>query len=598
MSIRSSASPVDVMEIGRPLSLFSGIRSAVQLLELKERLTLAWLVAERVAVGICDLLLAGAMYLLFLLLQGGSPAHDFWWIPKATLPAALATAALVGLRACLDVLSTRAAVAYVQRVYRGFLLQLTRGYSEMLWTRFVECNSSELLNHSVHTVREAANYYHLLVEMIAGATVVLIMTAALVSQSPLAACGCGTAIALLYGIHRFLIRKQLQVAASKRERTLRMLQRSLADLFRSGKEIRTYRNERFFHDRIDQQARSLGASNRRVALFPQIARILSDQGVVIIFLIIVITVQMQQGDVRRWLSLLVFYFVLSRRLLPLISQVSMFAGQMEGSYKNVQIVHSELKECLIHRSPASEAHLPGSGLALEVERVSCSFGQDEPFIRDVSLRVRQGETILLRGVSGSGKSSLLNIIAGVSQPSSGVVRVNHSSVAYVPQEIALLDDSIRNNLLFGLTGKSTAELMRSLAAARLGDFVAAQPLGLDTPVGDNGILLSGGERQRLGLARAILRGATLLLLDEATSALDEENESQILKGFADAGIAVVLATHRVHKHFCADRVLWLHGGELVGQVAPPWDVVQGEASPHPHTASIEPQTLTYGGADR
>jgi ABC-type multidrug transport system fused ATPase/permease subunit len=559
---------------------------------------LAWLVAGRVVVGICDLMLAGGMYLLFLLLQGRSPVHQLWWIPRTTLSAAFATAALVVLRAFLDVLSTRAVVGYVQGINGHFLLQLTRGYSEMRWGHFVECNGSELLNHSIHTVREAANYYHVCIELIAAAAIVVVMTAALVYQSPLAACGCGTAILLLYGIHRFLIRKQLQVAASKRESTLRMLQTNLADMFRSGKEIRTYRNQEFFHDRIDQQARSLAASNRRVALLPQVARILSDQGVVIIFLCIIIAVQMQHSDVRRWLSLLVFYFVLSRRLLPLISQVSMFAGQIEGSYKNVQIVHSELEKCLTYRAPMTATQLPGPGFVLELERVICSFDQDEPFVRDASLRLREGESVLLRGVSGSGKSSLLNIIAGVSQPSSGVVRVNRASVAYVPQDIALLDDSIRNNLLFGLTGKTTAELMHALAAARLSDFVAAQPLGLETAVGDNGILLSGGERQRLGLARAILRGATLLLLDEATSALDEENESQIRKNLANAGIAVVLATHRVHRQFCADRVLWLREGELVEQSEALWGAAQAEASQHARIDGINPQTLACVAADR
>src|SRR6185437_12057643 len=103
---------------------------------------------------------------------------------------------------------------------------------------------------------------------------------------------------------------------------------------------------------------------------------------------------------------------------------------------------------------------------------------------------------------------------------------------YVPQEIALLDDSIRNNLLFGLPNKSDQELMAALATAQLTDFVAAQPSRLDTGVGDNGALFSGGQRQRLGLARAILRGPRLLLLDEATSALDAENERRILESLS------------------------------------------------------------------
>jgi len=177
--------------------------------------------------------------------------------------------------------------------------------------------------------------------------------------------------------------------------------------------------------------------------------------------------------------------------------------------------------------------------------------------------MRRGEVVVLHGDSGSGKSSLMNLIAGVLQPASGVVRVDRASVAYVPQDVALLDDSIRNNLLFGLSARNDAELMNALAVANLAEFVAAQPQGLDTGVGDNGILFSGGQRQRLGLARAILRGASLLLLDESTSALDEDNESQVLDNLSASGVAVLLATHRALKQGFAQRVFRLHKGHLI-----------------------------------
>lgn len=567
--------PAGAPYIKRRFHFIESLRSAVRLLGSGQRLTFVWLIAERVSVGICDLLLAGMMYLLFLLLQGGLPSHHFWWIPKSTLSAALLTSGLVILRASMDLFSTRSVVGHIQSLYRDFLIRLTHGYSEMRWSRFVECNRSELLNHSIHTAREAANFYQLCIEMIAAAIVVAVMTFALVYQSPIAACGLAAAVILFYGVHRFLIRKRLRQAASEREKSLRMLQRSLADMFTSGKELRTYGNHDFFHDRINEQAGYLAVSNRRVALLPQIARILSDQGVVLLFLCIVIAVELQHGDVRRLLSLLVFYFVLSRRLLPLISQISFIAGQMEGAYENVQIVDFELDQCLLHRTPVLATQLPAIGFVLELDRVNFLFDEGMPILRDVNLRLREGESIVLRGASGSGKSSLLNLIAGVSQSTSGSVCVDRARIAYVPQEIALLDDSIRNNLLFGLSEKSDAELMNALAAAQLREFVAEQPLGLETGVGDNGILFSGGQRQRLGLARAILRGATLLLLDEATSALDEEIEGHVLKNLATAGIAVVLATHRVHKQFCAHRVFLLHDGRLTEELEAPRISSQG-----------------------
>jgi ABC-type multidrug transport system fused ATPase/permease subunit len=185
----------------------------------------------------------------------------------------------------------------------------------------------------------------------------------------------------------------------------------------------------------------------------------------------------------------------------------------------------------------------------------------------VNLAIREGETVVLHGASGIGKSSLLNLVAGVSKPVTGVVHVDRTTIAYVPQEISLLDDSIRNNLLFGLPQRSDEELMKALAVAKLDELVTALPLRLETGVGDNGVLFSGGERQRLGLARAILRGSLLLLLDEATSALDEENERQVLENLNASGMAILLVTHRAHARSFAHRVLRLEEGSLIEETS-------------------------------
>jgi ABC-type bacteriocin/lantibiotic exporter with double-glycine peptidase domain len=536
---------------------------ATRLLGNRQRIALVLLTLERTAVGFCDLAVAGAMYLLFLLLQDRSPAHHLWWLPKTTLSVAVITSILVVLRALMDLFSARSVIHQIQKLYTDLLLRLTQGYNEMHWSRFVESNRSELSNHALYTAREAAEFYQRCIELTAAVVIVAAMTAALVYQSPIAACGFAFALAAFYGMHRLFIRGTLQQAAERREASLRMLQRNLADIFSSGKEIRTYRNQGFFHDRIQKQAQRVASSNLRIRFLPQIASSVADQGAVLLFLCIIVAVQLRQGDARQLLSLLAFYFVLSRRLVPLISQISIIAGQMESSYENVRIVETELDECRRHHVCELPVHLPDAGFVVQLKEVSFSFREGVPILRDVNLFLREGETIVLHGSSGIGKSSLLNLIAGVSQPTMGMIQVDRASIAYVPQEIALLDDSIRSNLLFGLPDKSDEVLMTALATAQLGDFVAAQPFGLDTGVGDNGALFSGGQRQRLGLARAILRGTRLLLLDEATSAVDEENERQILENLSTSGKAIVLVTHRVLTEVFGHRVFRLQGGCLI-----------------------------------
>lgn len=544
-------------------------RTAIRLLTRRQRASFASLTVARITVGLCDVALAAAVYLLFLLLQGRAPTHAYWWIPKTVLTVSLFTSALVVFRALADICSARFVLRYVENLHQDFLLRLTRGYTGMQWSRFVERNRSELTHHALNTSHEAAEFYHRSIELVAGAAIVSAMAAAIVYQSLAAAAAFACALAAFYCVHKILIRRRVQQAASDRERSLGKLHRLLAGVFLAGKDIRAYGNEEFFHERIRREAQQLTSSGRRAANPAYAARAIADQGTMLLFLCVVIGAQLRHVDSRELLSLLAFYFALSRRLLPLVSQLSLIAGQMEGSFENVKIVDAELKECRTYPAPVLPQILPLPGFALEIEHVNFQFDRERPILRDVSLSLRKGESVVLYGASGIGKSSLLNLIAGISPPDAGIVRVDRTKVVYVPQETALLDDSIRNNLLFGLPSKSDEELMRALLVVTLSEFVAAQPLGLDTQAGDNGALFSGGQRQRLGLARALLRGRGFLLLDEATSALDQEAEHQILDNLRTMGKTILLVTHRAHARSYADRVFRLEKGSLVAEINHP-----------------------------
>jgi ABC-type multidrug transport system fused ATPase/permease subunit len=559
-------------------------RTAFGLLRSRQRFQFLFLSVGRFAVGLIDLLVAAAMYLLFLLLQGRSPAHAGSWFPATILSAALVASILVVVRAIVDIYSSRLVFDSIQSLYNDFLLRLTEGYGQMRWLRFTQRNRSELSNHALNTAREAADFYHRCIELAASAVIVVVIIAALVYQNPIAAFSFVGALIVFYAIHQLVLHKKIQDSASSRERRLSKLHKSFAEMLAAGREARAYENHGFMHDRIQRQAEAVAISNRRAIFLPQVSRIIADQGTVLLFLALIVAVELRRGDPRELLSLLAFYFVLSRRLLPLVSQISLIAGQMESSYENVKIVDVELKECDEHRTVQSAVTLPSPGMVMELRHLSFGFQSGTPILCDVNLSMQAGEAVVLRGASGIGKSSLVDLIAGVLPPTSGAVHVDRKRIAYVSQDIPLLDDSIRNNLLFGMIEKNNGDLMKALAKARLDEFVAQLPDGLDTCVGDNGVLLSGGERQRLGLARAILRNGDLLLLDEATSAIDEENERRILENLGASGRAVFFVTHRLHPYAFAHRAFRLQGSRLIEE-----EPTKRQAEPAPVNALAEPQ---------
>jgi ABC-type multidrug transport system fused ATPase/permease subunit len=538
-------------------------RRAINLLTIRQRILLLISTGARILVGFCDLALAASMYLLFLLMQQRAPQHHLWWMPSSALHAALLTATLVSIRALADMTATRFIFRQIQLIYSTFLLRLTEGYSRMRWSKFVERNRSELSNRAINTARDAADFYHRCVELLSGVVVVSVLTAALVYQSPVAAIAFACTLAAYYLMHQAFASKKIERAAIKREESLASLQRNVMGMLSAGKEIRTYNAYAYFGVRIEHHAEQLTLNNRRALFLPEVMRIIADQGVVLVFLSAIVAAELWHGDQHRILSLLAFYFVLSRRLVPLVGQLSFIAGQMQSSYENVRIVATELNECEKFFAPRQPSIPPTAGFALELHSVRFGFNSQSLILRDVNLRLRRGEMAVLYGPSGIGKSSLIDLIAGVAHPACGTIKVDRSTIAYVPQDVPLLDDSVRTNLLFGLSQRSENELMEALKLARLDTFVADLPLGLDSKVGDNGARLSGGERKRLGLARAILRGSTLLLLDEATSALEEDSERAILENLIASGRAILLATHRTTSHALAHRVFRIERGTLV-----------------------------------
>lgn len=230
--------------------------------------------------------------------------------------------------------------------------------------------------------------------------------------------------------------------------------------------------------------------------------------------------------------------------------------------------------------------------AIEFKDVHLTYpGTTREAIKGVTLSVRPGEHVALVGLSGSGKSSMVNLVPRFWSVTSGAVTVDgvnvedctltslRNHIAVVSQNVILFDTTIRENIAYGMPEVSEEAIEKAVEAAALTEVVAALPKGLDTPVGEAGGLLSGGQKQRISIARALLKDAPILILDEATSALDSESENQIKEALETLmrGRTCLTVAHRLSTIDRADRIVVMQDGVIVEEGTPAELLAKGGA---------------------
>lgn len=273
-------------------------------------------------------------------------------------------------------------------------------------------------------------------------------------------------------------------------------------------------------------------------------------------------------------DLLAFLVALVNIAQPLRSLVGV-TGPMQQGIAAGQSIFELLDEPI-----EPEAGLRISGRVrgdIEFQDVSFAYPAGKSVaLRNVSLRARSGETIAIVGKSGSGKSTLVNLLPRFYDATSGSVKVDghdvreyelsdlREQIALVSQEVVLFNDTIRSNICFG-RNVSAAAVEDAARAAHVLEFARDLPAGLDTMVGDRGVLLSGGQRQRISIARALLKNAPILILDEATSALDSESERIIQDALEELmhNRTTLVIAHRLSTVERADRILVMEAGQVI-----------------------------------
>jgi ABC-type multidrug transport system fused ATPase/permease subunit len=259
-------------------------------------------------------------------------------------------------------------------------------------------------------------------------------------------------------------------------------------------------------------------------------------------------------------------------------------SQAKAALPSLEQVRDDLLEAESPRAAQADddVELPEGSLRarLALRDLSFSYAPGVPVLTGVSLDIHPGDAIGLVGSSGAGKSTLVDIVLGLLEPDSGDILVDgwplstvrhrwQRSIGYVPQAIALFDDTVRANVALGVDADDVDDddVWAALALAQLEDVIRALPLGLDNVIGEAGVQLSGGQRQRIGVARALYADPQVLIFDEATSALDSETEfklTEVLDSLRGRLTTITIA-HRLSTVRRCDRLLYLDDGVVAAE---------------------------------
>ena len=392
---------------------------------------------------------------------------------------------------------------------------------------------------------------------------------------------------IAYGLLAFSSRRQLRfnserIASANRQR-LQALQEGLGairDVLLDG----TYSSYLDLYRRSDQPQRLAEARNLFLAVFPRYA--LEALGLVAIAVIGAFLV-LQRGSGSAVIPLLGALALGAQRLLPALQQIYLAWANLNRWSASVAAVIQMLDQPLPKHQDSSEPLILKKSIRLQ--GVHFRYAEKSPeVLQGLDLQINRGERIGLIGNTGSGKSTMIDLMMGLLPPSGGRLLVDgvdlhdpdhaalllgwRAGVAHVPQNIYLADSSIAENIAFGIPKHAIdlTRVRRAAEQAQIVSFIESSPDGYKSFVGERGIRLSGGQRQRIGIARALYKRASVIILDEATSALDVRTEEAVMEsvGGLSRNLTMVMIAHRLSTLQYCDRIFRLEQGKIMDSGPP------------------------------
>ena len=463
---------------------------------------------------------------------------------------------------------------------------LMNAYQNLPYTDYLQRNSSEYIHSIQILVEQYANVILTGLRTTGDSIIAIVIFGLLAWNNGLIL----TLLVALLGIiifgYDYFFRNKLKNYGIQTNLASRSIVKGVSEGIEGLKEIRILGKLEYFHNKVRSGSEKYAYNQVRYSVIRTSPRYLLELLLVGFVVLIVIGAVFLGQSTSELLPVLGLFGVASMRLMPIANGLSNSLTLLRYGRNAVSILYKDLlnleeikTEPLILTTDKSEEFQ-----TLILDQIKFTYPSTERLVlNQTSLSIRAGESIGIIGPSGSGKTTLIDLLLGLLKPEGGSISYNgdplekklskwRSQVAYLPQQVFLIDDTITNNVALGVEEQKINEklLLKALHKSQLTELVGQLPEGVNTFLGERGVRLSGGQRQRVALARAFYHQRSVLIMDEATSALDHETEREIvdeikrLKG----QITTIIIAHRLTTVQYCDRIYVLEEGKVVSSGTP------------------------------